>query len=126
MGIAVADFDNDGKLDIFVTGFGGSALYRSLGNCKFEDVSEKAGVRGSGFMTGAAWADYDRDGYVDLFVARYVQLDMDKLPAFGSNEKFCRYKEILVQCCSLGMEGGSGLLYRSRGGGMVEACSQRG
>jgi len=125
MGIAVADFDNDGKLDIFVTGFGGSALYRSLGNCKFEDVSEKAGVRGSGFMTGAAWADYDRDGYVDLFVARYVQLDMDKLPAFGSNEKFCRYKEILVQCGPWGMEGESDLLYRNRGDGTFEEVSKK-
>ncbi len=61
-------------------------------------MTDKAGVRGSGFMTGAAWADYDRDGNVDLFVARYVHLDMDKLPQFGSNEKFCRYRGILVQC----------------------------
>src|SRR5881392_2179771 len=51
MGVAVADYDNDGKLDLFVTGFGGSALYHGLGNCKFEDVTEKAGVAGSGFMT---------------------------------------------------------------------------
>jgi hypothetical protein len=125
MGIAVADFDNDGKLDIFVTGFGGSALYRGLGNCKFEDVTEKAGVRGSGFMTGAAWADYDRDGYVDLFVARYVHLDMDKLPEFGSNEKFCRYKGILVQCGPWGMEGETDLLYHNRGDGTFEEVSKK-
>src|SRR5215469_7787122 len=125
MGIAVADFDNDGKLDIFVTGFGGSALYRGLGNCKFEDVTEKAGVRGGGFMTGAAWADYDRDGHVDLFVARYVHLDMDKLPEFGSNEKFCRYKGILVQCGPWGMEGESDLLYHSRGDGTFEEVSKK-
>ncbi len=125
MGIAVADFDNDGKLDLFVTGFGGSALYRGLGNCKFEDVTEKAGVRGSGFMTGAAWADYDRDGYVDLFVARYVHLDMDKLPEFGSNEKFCRYKGILVQCGPWGMEGESDLLFHNRGDGTFEEVSKK-
>jgi len=125
MGIAVADFDNDGKLDIFVTGFGGSALYRGLGNCKFEDVTDKAGVRGSGFMTGAAWADYDRDGYVDLFVARYVHLDMNKLPEFGSNEKFCRYKGILVQCGPWGMEGESDLLYHNRGDGTFEEVSKK-
>src|SRR5207248_1228523 len=78
MGVAVADYDNDGKLDLFVTGFGGSALYHGLGNCKFEDVTEKAGVGGSGFMTGAAWGyyglgvmwvDYDDDGWPDLLVA---------------------------------------------------------
>jgi len=125
MGIAVADFDNDGKLDIFVTGFGGSALYRGLGNCKFEDVTEKAGVRGSGFMTGAAWADYDRDGYVDLFVARYVHLDMNKLPEFGSNEKFCRYKGILVQCGPWGMEGEGDLLFHNRGDGTFEEVSKK-
>src|SRR5256885_1005964 len=67
MGVAVADYDNDGKLDLFATGYTGSALYHNLGNCKFDDVTEKAGVRGSGFMTGAAWGDYDRDGSVDLF-----------------------------------------------------------
>jgi len=125
MGIAVADFDNDGKLDIFVTGFGGAALYRGLGNCKFEDVTEKAGVRGGGFMTGAAWADYDRDGYVDLFVARYVHLDINHLPEFGSNDKFCRYKGILVQCGPWGMEGESDLLFHNRGDGTFEEVSKK-
>jgi hypothetical protein len=59
MGVAVADYDNDGKLDLFVTGYNGNVLYHNLGNCKFEDVTEKAGVRGGGFSTGAAWGDYD-------------------------------------------------------------------
>src|SRR3981081_2501698 len=62
MGVAVADYDNDGKLDLFVTGFNGNVLYRNLGNCKFEDVTEKSGLRGGGFSAGAAWGDYDRDG----------------------------------------------------------------
>src|SRR5712692_10159035 len=89
MGVAVADYDNDGKLDLFVTGYGGNVLYHNRGDCQFEDVTEKAGVRGGGFSTGAAWADYDRDGNVDLFIARYVHVDLDHLPEFGSN-KFCR------------------------------------
>jgi enediyne biosynthesis protein E4 len=125
MGIAVVDFDNDGKLDMYVTGFGGSALYRGLGGCKFEDVTEKASVGGSGYMTGAAWADYDRDGYVDLFVPRYVHLDINKLPEFGSNEKFCRFKGILVQCGPWGMEGESDLLFHNRGDGTFEEISKK-
>src|SRR5581483_5072632 len=76
MGVAVADYDNDGLPDIYVTGYGGNALYRNLGNCKFEDVTEKMGVGAGGFSTGAAWADYDRDGKVDLFVARYAHEDI--------------------------------------------------
>jgi hypothetical protein len=122
MGVAVADYDNDGKLDLFVTGFGGSALYHGLGNCKFEDVTEKAGVAGSGFMTGAAWGDYDRDGFVDLYVSRYSHLDMNNLPQFGSN-KFCRFKGILVQCGPWGLEGESDFLYHNRGDGTFEEVS---
>src|SRR5436305_14177905 len=54
MGVAVADFDNDGWQDIYLTGFGGNALYRNLGNCKFAYVTDKAGVRVGGFTTGAS------------------------------------------------------------------------
>jgi hypothetical protein len=122
MGVAVADYDNDGHLDLFVTGYGGNVLYRGLGNCKFEDVTEKAGVRGSGFSTGAAWGDYDRDGHVDLFVARYVHIDLEHLPEFGSN-KFCNYKGIQVQCGPWGLPGESDLLYHNRGDGTFEEVS---
>jgi hypothetical protein len=125
MGIAVADFDNDGKLDMYVTGFGGSVLYRGLGGCRFEDVTDKAGVAGSGFMTGAAWGDYDRDGHVDLFVSRYVHLDVDKLPEFGSNEKFCRFKGVLVQCGPWGMQGEGDLLFHNHGDGTFEEVSHK-
>jgi enediyne biosynthesis protein E4 len=125
MGVAVADYDNDGLPDIFVTGYGGNALYHNLGNCKFEDVTEKAGVAGGGFSTGAAWADYDRDGYVDLFVARYVHVDMNKLPAPGSDAKFCKYRGLVVQCGPWGMEGESDLLYHNRGDGTFEEVSKK-
>ena len=124
MGVAVADYDNDGWLDLFVTGYGGSALYHNLGNCKFGDVTDKAGVRGSGFMTGAAWGDYDRDGFVDLYVSRYVHVDIEHLPEFGSN-KFCRYKGVLVQCGPWGLEGESDILYHNRGDGTFEEVSKK-
>jgi hypothetical protein len=124
MGVAVADFDNDGNLDLFVTGYGGNALYRNKGNCTFEDVTDRAGVRGGGFSTGAAWADYDRDGYVDLFVSRYVHVDMNDLPAFGST-KFCQFKGAPVQCGPWGMEGETDLLYHNRGDGTFEEVSKK-
>jgi hypothetical protein len=124
MGVAVADFDNDGNLDLFVTGYGGNALYRNKGNCTFEDVTDKAGVRGGGFSTGAAWADYDRDGNVDLFVSRYVHVDINNLPAFGS-AKFCQFKGVPVQCGPWGMEGETDLLYHNRGNGTFEEVSKK-
>ena len=123
MGVAVADFDSDGNLDLFVTGYGGNALYRNKGNCSFEDVTDKAGVRGGGFSTGAAWADYDRDGYVDLFVSRYVHMDMNDLPVPGST-KFCQFKGVPVQCGPWGMEGETDLLYHNRGDGTFEEVSK--
>lgn len=125
MGVAVADFDNDGLLDLFVTGYGGTALYRNLGNCKFEDVTERTGLKVDGFITGTAWADYDRDGYVDLFVSRYVHVDVNKLPEPGSNEKNCRYKGLLVQCGPWGMEGETDLLFHNRGDGTFEEVSKK-
>jgi len=124
MGVAVADFDNDGNLDLFVTGYNGNALYRNKGNCTFEDVTDKAGVRGGGFSTGAAWADYDRDGNVDLFVSRYVHVDMDRLPTFGSTQ-FCHFKGVPVQCGPWGMEGETDLLYHNRGDGTFEEVSKK-
>jgi len=77
MGVAVADFDNDGKEDIFVTGYGGNRLYHNDGNCIFSDVTERAGVGGSGWSTSATWVDLDNDGLLDLVVERYVKWDWE-------------------------------------------------
>jgi enediyne biosynthesis protein E4 len=125
MGVSVMDFDNDGWQDIYVTGYGGNALYRNQGNCKFEDVTDKAGLRVGGFSTGAAWADYDRDGLVDLFVPRYVHVDMNNLPEFGSDDKFCRYRGVMVQCGPGGLPGESDFLFRNRGDGTFEDVSKK-
>jgi enediyne biosynthesis protein E4 len=125
MGVSVMDFDNDGWQDLYVTGFGGNVLYRNLGNCKFEDVTEKAGLKVGGFSTGAAWADYDRDGFVDVFVPRYVSIDINHLPEFGSNDKFCRYRGVMVQCGPGGLPGESDFLFHNRGDGTFEDVSKK-
>jgi enediyne biosynthesis protein E4 len=70
-----ADFDNDGFVDLLVTGYGRAILYRNKGNGTFDDVTAKAGVKVEGWSISSAWLDYDRDGCVDLFVGRYVKFD---------------------------------------------------
>jgi enediyne biosynthesis protein E4 len=70
-----ADFDNDGFVDLFVTGFGRAILFRNRGNGTFEDVTAKSGIREGGWSISSAWLDYDRDGCVDLFVGRYLKFD---------------------------------------------------
>jgi enediyne biosynthesis protein E4 len=114
-GIAVADYDNDGLPDIYVTGYGHNVLYHNLGGCKFADVTAKAGVGGGGFSAGAAWADYDRDGFVDLYVARYVSTDPRHLP--DPQQK--AYKNVLTELPN-NMPGETNLLYRNRGDGTFE------
>lgn len=125
MGVAVADFDNDGWDDIYATGYGGNVLYRNLGNCKFQDVTEKAGLRVGGFSSGAAWGDYDRDGKVDLFVPRYVVVDIANLPAFGSDAKTCRFRGVPVQCGPWGLPGEADFLFHNRGDGSFEDVSKK-
>jgi hypothetical protein len=125
MGVAVADYDNDGWPDIYVTGYNGNALYHNLGKCKFEDVTDKTSLAVGGLSSGAAWGDYDRDGKVDLFVARYVHFDMNNVPVFGSDEKNCRFKGILVQCGPWGLPGESDFLFHNNGDGTFTDVSKK-
>jgi hypothetical protein len=78
--VAVGDYDNDGKPDLYVACYGKNVLYHNNGNGTFTDVSKKAGVDLDGFSTGAVWFDYDGDGLPDLYVCRYclwtVETDM--------------------------------------------------
>ena len=66
LGATAADYDNDGKVDLYVTGLGGNQLFRNLGGGKFADVTAKAGVADAGFGTSATFFDYDKDGRLDL------------------------------------------------------------
>ncbi len=125
MGVAVADFDNDGWQDLYVTGYGGNVLYRNLGNCKFEDVTDKAGLRVGGYSTGAAWGDFDRDGYVDLFVPRYLSMETDKLPAPDAVDKLCSFQGVSMECARRGHTGESDFLFHNRGDGTFEDVSKK-
>ena len=75
MAAIAADFDNDGYVDLFVTGYGRALLFRNSRDGSFEDVTRKAGIDVEGWSISSAWLDYDRDGCVDLFVGRYVKFD---------------------------------------------------
>ncbi len=75
MAVAAADYDNDGNVDLLVTGYGKTILYHNEGNGHFTDVTKKAGLNVDGWAISSTWLDYDKDGCVDLFVGRYVKFD---------------------------------------------------
>ena len=80
MGAAVADFDNDGDADVYVTNYGANRLFENEGSGRFSDVTAVAGVGDTLWGTGAAWGDYDRDGDLDLYAANFVRFRKDLRP----------------------------------------------
>ncbi len=112
MGCAAADFDNDGRTDLYVTNLGRSILYRNTGRGKFMDVSKASGTGHGGWSTGAAWGDFDNDGWLDLFVSRYVDFDFANPPKPGAGET-CKYLGIPVACGPKGLTGAQGVFYRN-------------
>ena len=80
-GCVAADYDADGRIDLFVTGFGRYWLLKQTAPLRFADVTAAAGLSGGrGWSTGAAFADYDGDGWIDLWVSHYVDYDQDSPP----------------------------------------------
>ena len=79
MGVAVGDYDNDGRPDIFLASVTGNQLFHNNGDGTFTDVTAKAGVGGGKYAgkkmwsVAAAWVDYNNDGLLDLFVSNYCQ-----------------------------------------------------
>ena len=113
-GVAVGDFDRDGRLDIFLTGYGSNALYRNQGEGRFEEVGRLAGIAPSHWSLGASFADFDRDGDLDLYVSNYLAYPLDRLPKRDAN---CNYRGFDVFCGPRGLPGLRDSLYLNDGGG---------
>ena len=119
IGVAAADYDNDGNIDIYVTCVGPNRLFRNAGGGKFIDVTARAGVGDPGFSTAAAWFDYDNDGKLDLFVGNYVEWSTQTdqhCSLDGKNKSYCTPQTY---------KGQSPTLYHNRGNGSFENVTER-
>ena len=114
IGVAAADYDNDGWTDIYITNYGSNVLYQNNGDGTFSDVAPEAGVDNAGYGTGAAFADYDRDGWLDLYVANYLAFDPLRT---SESDEACGYKGIPVFCGPAGIPGARNVLYRNNRNG---------
>jgi enediyne biosynthesis protein E4 len=127
-GVAVADYDNDGWPDIYVSNFGKNRLYHNNHDGTFTDVAEKAGVTLGGWSTGATWGDYDRDGRLDLFVPGYVKFDVDNPPLAGKGglpPGYCQFRGVDVMCGPRGLPGESDHLFHNNGDGTFTDVSEK-
>jgi hypothetical protein len=116
MGTCIADYDNDGFQDVYVTAFGPNVLLRNNGDGTFTDVTARAGVGDARWSTNCAFGDYDRDGNLDLYVANYLAFDEAKIPKRGASSK-CTYLGIDVMCGPRDLVGEPDGLYRNNGDG---------
>jgi hypothetical protein len=124
-GITIGDYDNDGFDDIFITCWGQNILFRNLGNGKFADVTEKAGLLHPDvrYGTGCTWVDYDRDGKLDLLVVHYVVFDPDKVPIRGKGPN-CTRLGVPVFCGPGGLLQERCRMYRNNGDGTFTDVSE--
>src|SRR5256714_1698878 len=122
LGVAAADYDNDGHPDLYIGQYGRNCLYHNKGDGTFADVTDRAGVGalefGAPFHTGAAWIDYDRDGKLDLFVCSYVRFRLDGL-------RYCKLPSgITSNCPPASYDGAPSLLYHNNGNGTFTNVSR--
>ncbi|HEY1342538.1 MAG TPA: CRTAC1 family protein [Bryobacteraceae bacterium] len=119
MGVAVADYNNDGLPDILITAVGQNRLFQNTGG-RFVDVTDKAGLGGrSAFSTSALWFDYDRDGRLDLFVCNYVKWSPEHdvfCSADGKRKSYCTPEAYRGSTC---------WLFRNRGDGTFEDATAK-
>ncbi|HIN55254.1 MAG TPA: CRTAC1 family protein [Planctomycetes bacterium] len=88
-GAFTADYDNDGCLDILITGFGGLLLFHNNGDGTFEEVASELNLNDQAWSVGAAWGDINNDGIVELYVAHYIDWSFDNHPfCAGKNTSF--------------------------------------
>jgi len=119
MGTCAADVDNDGLVDLYVTGFEENALYKNVGHGRFRDVTRAAGVGASQWSTSCAFVDVDRDGFVDLFVTRYVDETV-------ANNKYCGdpARRLRVYCHPLNYQGLTNVLFHNNRNGTFTDVSR--
>ena len=119
MGVAVADYDNDGLPDVYITALDGDHLFHNEGHGHFRDVTARSGIHNANFGTSAAWFDYDKDGKADLFVANYVTWSAQKdlwCSLDGSTKSYCTPESY---------KGTSSKLYHNLGNGKFEDVTQK-
>ena len=115
IGVAAADYDNDGFEDLYITGFGQNRLFHNNGDGTFNDATGRAGLGGyESLSTSAAWFDYDRDGHLDLLVANYVRWSPQQ-------DIFCSLDgRTKSYCTPQAYPGTTCWLFRNRGDGTFE------
>ena len=119
MGVAAADFDNDGQADLFVAGVFQNTLFRNLGDGTFEDVTARSGISSEEWAVAAGWFHYDDDGRPDLFVVNYA----DWTPDF---DRYCgdRERGLRVYCHPKYLTPVANRLYRNLGSGQFEPIGE--
>lgn len=120
-GVCVADYDNDGFEDVYVTAFGPNVLWHNTGRGGFTATMQ---AEGGDWSTGCAFGDYDRDGDVDLYVANYVAFDLESVPRRGAPA--CRFMNIDASCGPRPLPGQRDVLYRNGGDGRFTDVTRSG
>ncbi len=124
VGSSVADYDNDGDLDLYVTNWGPNLLYRNNGDGTFTEVGKQAGVNSDNWGSGCAFGDYDLDGDLDLYVARYLDFDHKKIPKRGERASCTLGGEIDIHCGPKGLTSIPDVFYRNNGDGTFTDISE--